>query len=139
GGYHVVPPPTTGTFMPPKPDLVFHTAPIVVETDHFAFTVQLSPTKPAQDLSHINRPITPIIDDWVSDSKDESDTKAPQIVPSFVQSSEQVKTSRHSIQPVETSIPAATPTPANPKSNSSGKRRKSLFCVQECGPFDKRL
>nr|GFB97022.1 hypothetical protein [Tanacetum cinerariifolium] len=25
GGYHVVPPPVTGTFMPPKLDLVFHT------------------------------------------------------------------------------------------------------------------
>nr|GFC29004.1 hypothetical protein [Tanacetum cinerariifolium] len=25
GGYHVVPPPYTGTFMSPKPDLVFHT------------------------------------------------------------------------------------------------------------------
>nr|GEW18002.1 hypothetical protein [Tanacetum cinerariifolium] len=42
GGYHVVPPPTTGTFMPPKSDLVFHTALIAVETDHSAFTVQLS-------------------------------------------------------------------------------------------------
>nr|GEZ17364.1 hypothetical protein [Tanacetum cinerariifolium] len=63
GGYHVVPPPITGTFMPPKPDLVFHTAPIVVKTDHSAFTVQLSTSKPAQDLSHTNRPTTPIIED----------------------------------------------------------------------------
>nr|GEY21911.1 putative ribonuclease H-like domain-containing protein [Tanacetum cinerariifolium] len=38
GGYHVVPPSTTETFMPPKPDLVFHTALIVVETGHSAFT-----------------------------------------------------------------------------------------------------
>nr|GEX66277.1 hypothetical protein [Tanacetum cinerariifolium] len=36
GGYHVVPPPFTGNFMLPKPDLVFHIAPIVVETDHLA-------------------------------------------------------------------------------------------------------
>nr|GEV60733.1 hypothetical protein [Tanacetum cinerariifolium] len=64
GGYHVVPPPITGTFMPPKPDLVFHIAPIDVETDHSAFTVKLSPSKPAQDLFHINRPSTPIIEDW---------------------------------------------------------------------------
>nr|GFC96145.1 hypothetical protein [Tanacetum cinerariifolium] len=67
--------------MPPKPDLVFHTAPIAVETDHSAFTVQLSPSKPGQDLSHTNRPTAPIIEDWVSDSKDESETKDPQIVP----------------------------------------------------------
>nr|GEW20374.1 retrovirus-related Pol polyprotein from transposon TNT 1-94 [Tanacetum cinerariifolium] len=44
----------------------------------------LSLTKPAQDLSHTNRPTAPIIEDWVSDFKDKSETKAPQIVPSFV-------------------------------------------------------
>nr|GFB14888.1 hypothetical protein [Tanacetum cinerariifolium] len=64
GGYHAVPPPITGTFMPPKPDLIFHTAPIAVETNHSAFTVQLSPSKPAQDLSHTTRPLAPIIEDW---------------------------------------------------------------------------
>nr|GEV03162.1 ribonuclease H-like domain-containing protein [Tanacetum cinerariifolium] len=41
GGYHVVPPLYTRTFMPPKPDLVFNTAPIPVETNHLAFNVQL--------------------------------------------------------------------------------------------------
>nr|GEV59148.1 ribonuclease H-like domain-containing protein [Tanacetum cinerariifolium] len=77
-------------------------------------TVPLSPTKHAQDLSHINRPTAPIIEDWVSDSEDESETKAPQIVPSFVQSSKQVKSPRHSIRHVETTIPATTPKPASP-------------------------
>nr|GFA77444.1 putative ribonuclease H-like domain-containing protein [Tanacetum cinerariifolium] len=47
-----VPPPYTGTFMPPKPDLVFNTTPIAIETDYLAFNVQLSPTKPVQDLPH---------------------------------------------------------------------------------------
>nr|GEX59288.1 hypothetical protein [Tanacetum cinerariifolium] len=116
GGYHAVHPLTTGTFMPPKPNLVFHTALIAVETNHSAFTVQLSPTKPAQDLSHINRPIAPIIEDWVSDSEDESETKASQIVP------------RHFVQPIETSIPASTPKPASLKSNSSGKRKNKKAC-----------
>nr|GEV04462.1 hypothetical protein [Tanacetum cinerariifolium]GEX81048.1 hypothetical protein [Tanacetum cinerariifolium] len=69
-GYHVVPPPYTGTFMPPKPNLVSNTAPTVVETDHSAFNIQLSPTKPEQALSHTNRPTTPIIEDWVSDYED---------------------------------------------------------------------
>nr|GEV73990.1 hypothetical protein [Tanacetum cinerariifolium] len=50
--------------------------------------IDLNPTKPEQDFSHTNRPIAPIIEDWVSDSKDESETKAPQIVPIFVQSTE---------------------------------------------------
>nr|GFB94410.1 hypothetical protein [Tanacetum cinerariifolium] len=39
----------TGTFMPPKPDLVFHTPPLD-ENEHLAFNVQLSPSKHEQDL-----------------------------------------------------------------------------------------
>nr|GEX40562.1 retrovirus-related Pol polyprotein from transposon TNT 1-94 [Tanacetum cinerariifolium] len=49
-----------------------------------ALLLIMSPTKPEQDMSLTNRPNAPIIEDWVSDSKDESETKAPQIVPSFV-------------------------------------------------------
>nr|GEV93239.1 ribonuclease H-like domain-containing protein [Tanacetum cinerariifolium] len=64
----VVPPLITGTFMPPKPDLVFHTPPIAVKTDHSAFTVLLTPSKPAQDLSHTNRPSAPIIEDWPAET-----------------------------------------------------------------------
>nr|GEY95456.1 hypothetical protein [Tanacetum cinerariifolium] len=45
---------------------------------------ELSPSKPDQDLFHITRSTVPIIEDWVSDSEDESETKALQIVPSFV-------------------------------------------------------
>nr|GEW03104.1 putative ribonuclease H-like domain-containing protein [Tanacetum cinerariifolium] len=96
GGYHVVPPSYTGTFMPPKPDLVFNNALTVVETNHLAFNVKLSPTKPAQDF--------------------------------FAQSSEHVKSPRHSVQPVKTTIPAATPAPASPMSPSSGKRRNRKAC-----------
>nr|GFB75272.1 hypothetical protein [Tanacetum cinerariifolium] len=36
--YHAVPPPVTGIFMPPKPDLVFHTPPSD-ENEHLAFNV----------------------------------------------------------------------------------------------------
>nr|GEV97872.1 putative ribonuclease H-like domain-containing protein [Tanacetum cinerariifolium] len=101
-GYHVVPLPYTGTFMPPKPDLVFNNAPNDVETDHLAFTIMLSPTKPDQALSYTYRPSAPIIEDWVSDLEDESETKTPQNVSSFVQSTEQVKSPRLSVQHVET-------------------------------------
>nr|GEZ05035.1 hypothetical protein [Tanacetum cinerariifolium] len=127
-GYHAVPPPYIGTFMPPKPDLVFNTAPNAVKTDHPTFIVQLSPTKPEKALSHTNRPITPIIEDWVSDSEDESKTKAPQIVPSFVYSSEQVKSPRHSVQHDETIIPATTLKLASLKPASSAKRRNRKAC-----------
>nr|GFC50092.1 hypothetical protein [Tanacetum cinerariifolium] len=83
-GYHAVPPPYTRTFMPPKPDLVFHDAPNVNETDHTAFNVELSPTKPDKDLSHTHRPSAPIIEDWVSESEDNSEAEIPQNAPSFV-------------------------------------------------------
>nr|GFC30679.1 hypothetical protein [Tanacetum cinerariifolium] len=123
------------TFVPPKPDLVFNTAHTAIETDHPAFTIQLSSIKPEQALSHTNRPIAPIIEEWVSDSEDESETKAPQIIPSFVQSSEQVKSPMHSIQYVKTSIPAATPKSASPKPASSGKRRNRKSCIM-CKSLD---
>nr|GEX23897.1 retrovirus-related Pol polyprotein from transposon TNT 1-94 [Tanacetum cinerariifolium] len=76
-GYHDVPLPYTETFMLPKPDLVFNNAPNEVETDHPTFNVKLSLTKHDNDLSHTLRPSTPIIEDWVSDSEDESETKTP--------------------------------------------------------------
>nr|GEY23848.1 hypothetical protein [Tanacetum cinerariifolium] len=68
GRYHAVLPLMTGTFMPPKPDLVFHTPPSD-ENEHLAFNVQLSPPKPAQDLP--SRPSAPIIEDWVFDTEEE--------------------------------------------------------------------
>nr|GEW45035.1 putative reverse transcriptase domain-containing protein [Tanacetum cinerariifolium] len=109
--------------MPPKPDLVFNNAPTAVETDHPAFPVKLSPTKRHQDLSLTNRPSAPIIVDWVSDSEDESETKAPQKVPSFVQSTGQVKSPRPSVQHVVISIPNANPKSSSPKPTGIGKRR----------------
>nr|GEY65039.1 ribonuclease H-like domain-containing protein [Tanacetum cinerariifolium] len=109
GGYHAVPPPTTGTFMPPKLDFVFHTAPIAVETDHSAFTVQLSLSKHAQDLSHTNRPTAPIIEDWVSDSEDESKTKPHRLF-------------------LVLFSPLRNPKLTRPKSNRSGKRRNRKTC-----------
>nr|GEZ02969.1 hypothetical protein [Tanacetum cinerariifolium] len=40
---------------------------------------QLSPAKPAQAMSHTTESMAPIIEDWVSDSEDESDPNDPQI------------------------------------------------------------
>nr|GEV69445.1 hypothetical protein [Tanacetum cinerariifolium] len=92
--YHVVPPPYTGTFIPPKPDLVFHEAPTAREIVPNVFHVELSTTKPNKDMSQSNRPSAPIIEDWVSDLEDESEGKPmpTQKAPSFVQTSEHVKT-----------------------------------------------
>nr|GEX35407.1 hypothetical protein [Tanacetum cinerariifolium] len=79
-GYHVVPPLMYGTFMPPKPDLVFHTPPSD-KNEHLVFNVQLSPTKPEQDLS--SRPSALIIEDWVSDFEEDDMPQVTKDVPSF--------------------------------------------------------
>nr|GEX47004.1 DNA-directed DNA polymerase [Tanacetum cinerariifolium] len=125
GGYHVVLPPITGTFMPPKPDLVFHTPPSD-ENKHLAFIVQLSPTKPEQDLS--SRPSAPIIEEWVFDYEDDSTTTTLQITHSSAQTTKHVKPPRHSVQPVEAPIPTTTPKLTSPKTSSSGKRKNRKTC-----------
>nr|GEY79046.1 reverse transcriptase domain-containing protein [Tanacetum cinerariifolium] len=115
-------------FMPPKPDLVFHTALITVETTHSAFTVQPSSAKPAQDISHATRPMAPIIEDWVSDSEDEYEPNDPQSAPSFVQTFEHAKLSGHSILLVEASILETTPNSTSSKTKGSRpKNRKTCF------------
>nr|GEW44118.1 hypothetical protein [Tanacetum cinerariifolium] len=106
-GYHVIHPPYTGTFMPPKPDLVFHNAPNDVETVHTAFNVDLSLTKPDNALSRTHRPSAPIIEDWVSDSEDESETQIPQNVPILTQSKLAHITV---VRPVSTVVPKPTVT-----------------------------
>nr|GFA89608.1 ribonuclease H-like domain-containing protein [Tanacetum cinerariifolium] len=82
-GYHVVPPPYTGTFMPPKPDLVFHDASTVSKN---VPTVKPSTTKPTKTMSQSNTTSAPIIEDWVSDLEDESkgEPMPTQKAPSFV-------------------------------------------------------
>nr|GEW52426.1 hypothetical protein [Tanacetum cinerariifolium] len=128
GEYHAVPPPITGNFMSPKPNLVFHTAPIDVETTHSAFTIQPSSAKPAQDISHATRPMVPIIEDWVSDSEDESEPNNPQSAPSFIQTSEHAKLSGGSVMPVEASILETTPNSTSLKTKGSRrKNRKTCF------------
>nr|GFC54037.1 hypothetical protein [Tanacetum cinerariifolium] len=80
GEYHAVLTPMTGTFMPPKPDLVFHT-PSSDENEHLAFNVQLSPSKHEQDLPSTLSAL--IIEDWVSDSKEEDIPQVTKDVPSL--------------------------------------------------------
>nr|GEU66940.1 hypothetical protein [Tanacetum cinerariifolium] len=87
---------------------------------------ELSLAKPAQDISHTTRPMAPIIEDWVSNSEEESEPNDPQSVSSFVQTSKHVKSSRHSVQ---APILAATPKPTSPKTNCSSKRKNSKTCI----------
>nr|GEV73470.1 putative ribonuclease H-like domain-containing protein [Tanacetum cinerariifolium] len=93
-----------------------------------AFNVELSPNKPAKELSHTHRPSAPIIKDWISDLEDDYKAKLPQNAPSFVQPPKQVKTPRPSVKPVEISIPAANHKTTIPKPKNHGNIRIRKAC-----------
>nr|GEU77074.1 ribonuclease H-like domain-containing protein [Tanacetum cinerariifolium] len=79
---------------------------------------------------------------------DESKTKIPYNVPSFVQLTEQVKSPRPSIQHVETSILTANPKIAIPKPTNNGKCRNRKACfvcqsldhlIKDCDYHEKKM
>nr|GEX24602.1 hypothetical protein [Tanacetum cinerariifolium] len=115
----------SGTSMPPKPDLVFHTPPSD-ENEHLDFNVHPSPTKPEQDLP--SRPSVPIIEDWVSDSEEDDIPQVSKDVPSFAQSLELVKSSRHSGQLCKAPILVAPSVLLTQK--APGKLRKLVLSVK---------
>nr|GEV51824.1 ribonuclease H-like domain-containing protein [Tanacetum cinerariifolium] len=102
-GYHVVPPSYTGTFLPPKPDLVFNDAPTSSESIANVFNVESSINKPSKDMSKTNRTDALIVEDWISDSEDETEIESvpKQQEPSFVLTFEHVRTPRESVKKVE--------------------------------------
>nr|GEU35245.1 ribonuclease H-like domain-containing protein [Tanacetum cinerariifolium] len=83
-------------------DLVFHNTPNVHETVHTAFNVELSLTKPDNDLSHTHRPLAPTIEDWVSNSEDDSEAEISQNA-SIVTKSKLVPIT--AARPVTTAVP----------------------------------
>ncbi|GJX72777.1 hypothetical protein Tco_0309948 [Tanacetum coccineum] len=110
-GYNVVPPPYTGNFMPPKPDLSFSSLeefvnePIVSEPTVKKPVVETSEAKDSADKPKVVKKNNgaPIIEDWVSDSEEEDVPQAKiqmkTVKPNFakiefVKSKEQVKTPR---------------------------------------------
>ncbi|GJW75280.1 hypothetical protein Tco_0134650 [Tanacetum coccineum] len=74
-GYHAVPPPYTGNFMPPKPNLV------LVDEEEYVFSESITRV-PAVATSKVktseSKPKSvsePLIEDWISDSGDENETE----------------------------------------------------------------
>ncbi|GKB51275.1 hypothetical protein Tco_0902028 [Tanacetum coccineum] len=115
-GYHAVPPPYTRKFLPPRPDLTYldvseyvsetvvsksvASEPVVESSDVKTSKVEDSETKPKEVRKNNG---APIIEDWVSDSEDEDESKPKiekkTVKPSFakiefVKSKEQVKSPR---------------------------------------------
>ncbi|GKB63140.1 ribonuclease H-like domain-containing protein, partial [Tanacetum coccineum] len=113
-GYNAIPPPYTGNFMPPKPNLSFSgleefvNEPIVSEPIFKKPVVETSKAKASADKPKVVKKNNgaPIIEDWVSDSEEEDVPQAKKekkIVKSsfakieFVKSKEQVKSPRKTI------------------------------------------
>ncbi|GJT30188.1 ribonuclease H-like domain-containing protein [Tanacetum coccineum] len=74
-GYHAVPPPYTGNFMPPKPDFV------LADKDEYVFSESVT-SVPAVATSEVktseSKPKSvsePLIEDWISDSENENETE----------------------------------------------------------------
>nr|GEU44159.1 elongation factor Tu, mitochondrial [Tanacetum cinerariifolium] len=103
--YHVVPPPYTRTFMPPKPDLVFNDAPNASETLANVFNVESSTNTPSKDMFTTHRTDAPIVEDWISDSEDETKIESvpKQKEPSFVPTPEHIQVS-NGLSPQKTPI-----------------------------------
>nr|GEX43520.1 ribonuclease H-like domain-containing protein [Tanacetum cinerariifolium]GEX43522.1 ribonuclease H-like domain-containing protein [Tanacetum cinerariifolium] len=90
----------------------------------------------------------PIIEDWVSDSEDDSEAEIPQNASSFVQPTEQVKPPRPFVNPVETSILATNPKTSipKPKSHGNSKNKKACFVckslthlIKDCDYYEKKM
>ncbi|GJU70787.1 putative ribonuclease H-like domain-containing protein [Tanacetum coccineum] len=106
GGYDWIPPPYTGNFMPPTLDLSF------TGLDEFVNKPVVEKRKSDDEVSKLVRKSddSPIIEDWVSDSKEENvsqtKTKKKTVKPSiakieFVKPKQQEKTARKTVKQVD--------------------------------------
>nr|GEU88743.1 putative ribonuclease H-like domain-containing protein [Tanacetum cinerariifolium] len=136
-GYHVVPPQYTGTLLPPKPDLVCNYDPNASESVTNVFNVESSTNKPNKDMSKTLRPDALIIEDWISDSEDETDIESvpKQREPSCVKSSKHVKTSRESVKQLEPNKQAENLRTNNQKSRGHKINWKHKACFV-CGSLN---
>nr|GEZ45788.1 hypothetical protein [Tanacetum cinerariifolium] len=74
-GYHAVPPPYTRNFMPPKPDLILADVDDYVVSKSVTSMLAVATNKAKISESEPKSVSEPLIEDWVSDSEDENDTK----------------------------------------------------------------
>ncbi|GKC28110.1 ribonuclease H-like domain-containing protein [Tanacetum coccineum] len=115
-GYHVIPPPYIGNFMPPKLDLV------LADKDEYVFSEPVTSVPAATTIevktseSRLKSVSESLIEDWVSDSENENETesKSRQRKPSFaklefVKSNEHVKSPREFVKKVENNKQAKYP------------------------------
>ncbi|GJZ17474.1 hypothetical protein Tco_0553597 [Tanacetum coccineum] len=134
-GYNFVPPPYTGNFMPPKPDLSFsgleEFEPIVSEPTVKKPEVETSEAKASTDKPKVVRKNNgaPIIVEWVSDSEDEDESKPKiekkTVKPSFAKI-EFVKSKKQVKSPRKTTIKLAHSTVRRPINNKTSTKNSNF-------------
>ncbi|GJV81731.1 putative ribonuclease H-like domain-containing protein [Tanacetum coccineum] len=138
-GYHTVPPPYTGNFMPFKHDLV------LVDEEEYVFNESIT-SVPAVATSEVktseSKPKSvsePLIEDWISDSEDKNETefKSKQRKPSFakvefVKTNEHVKSPRESVKKVGNNEQAKYPR-KNSQSPRGNQRNWNNLMTQKLG------
>nr|GEX57474.1 hypothetical protein [Tanacetum cinerariifolium] len=74
-GYHAVPPPYTGSFMLPKPDLILADVDEYVVNESVTSVHAITTNKAKTSKSKPKSVCEPLIEDWISDSEDENETE----------------------------------------------------------------
>nr|GFA63288.1 hypothetical protein [Tanacetum cinerariifolium] len=104
-GYHVVPLPYTGNFMPPKPDLILADVDEYVVSESITSVPAVATNEAKTSESKPKYVSEPLIEDWISDTEDENETnsKSKQRKPrfakvEFVKANEQVKSPSESVK-----------------------------------------
>ncbi|GJS20960.1 hypothetical protein Tco_0449592, partial [Tanacetum coccineum] len=115
-GYHAAPPSYTGNFMPPKYDLVHANEGEYVFSESVTSMPDVASREAKTSVSKPKSVGEPLIEDWISDSEDENETKfkSKQRKPSFaktefIKSNEHVKTPKESVKKVENKRQAKYP------------------------------
>nr|GEV94086.1 hypothetical protein [Tanacetum cinerariifolium] len=113
-GYHAVPPPYTGNFMPSKPNLVFADEHVVSESVTSLSDIAKSEVKTSE--TKLKNVSAPIIKDRVSDSEDENEIETEYLV-LLRQTSSRAAISVNTARPINTIYPRSTVNGAKPSSN----------------------
>nr|GFB01381.1 putative ribonuclease H-like domain-containing protein [Tanacetum cinerariifolium] len=109
-----------------------------------------STNKPSKDMSKTHRPEAPIVEDWISDSEDETEIEyvPKQREPSFVPSTEHVKSSREFVKKVKHPTQAANLRTNNQKSRNHKTNWNNIACfvcrslnhlIKDCGYYEKQM
>ncbi|GKC79318.1 hypothetical protein Tco_1130092, partial [Tanacetum coccineum] len=114
--YHVVPPPYTGNLIPLKYDLILADEGKYVFSESITSISDAATSEAKTSVSKPNSVGEPLIEDWISNSEDENETKfkSKQRKPSFaktefVKSNEHVKTPRESVKKIKNKNQAKYP------------------------------